>query len=85
MSKEFKPEYPSFARDAGVEGLVLVHALIGKDGRVVRAEVDAKHSIPMLNQTALEAAKRWVFTPATTNGHPVAVWYAIPFRFVLHN
>ena len=82
---QFKPEYPSIARDAGVEGLVVVHALIGKDGRVIRAEVDAKHSIPLLDETARAAALRWVFSPAYFQKRPVAVWYAIPFRFVLND
>jgi len=80
----YKPDYPSIARDAGVEGLVVVHALIGRDGRVLRAEVDAKHSIPLLDETAREAALRWRFTPAYYGGQSVAVWYAIPFRFVLN-
>lgn len=81
---EFKPEYPDLARAAGIEGVVLVHALIGKDGRVMRVELDEKKNVPMLNATALEAAMRWKFTPALSNGHPVVVWFAIPFKFVLH-
>ena len=82
--REFKPEYPEIARQAGVEGLVIVHAMIGKDGRVMRVELDETRSIPLLNEAALEAAKRWVFKPAITNGRPVVVWFAIPFHFVLH-
>jgi periplasmic protein TonB len=82
--REYKPPYPEFAKDAGVEGLVIVHALIGIDGHVLRVQLDPKYSIPMLNETALDAAKKWVFKPAYANGHPVAVWFAIPYRFVLH-
>jgi protein TonB len=63
---------------------VVVHALVGKDGRVVDARVDARRSIPLLNESALAAARRWVFKPALANGHPVAVWVAIPMRFSLH-
>jgi periplasmic protein TonB len=81
---EYKPPYPDLAHDFGVEGLVIVHALIGKDGRVMRVELDEKFAIPLLNQTALEAAKRWVFKPAFTHDRPVPVWTDIPFRFVLH-
>jgi protein TonB len=81
---EFKPDYPDLAREAGVEGLVVVHALIGKDGRVLRVELDPKKNVLMLNAAALEAAMKWKFTPALANGHPVVVWYAIPFKFVLH-
>ncbi len=82
--KEVKPEYPDMARDIGLEGTVLVHFLIGKDGRVLRAELDEKVHVPMLDAVTLEAAKKWVFTPAMTNGHPVPVWEAVPFVFTLH-
>jgi len=81
---QFKPEYPDVPRQAGVDGLVVVHAMVGKDGRVMRVELDEKRNIPMLNATALEAAMKWKFTPALSNGHPVVCWYAIPFKFVLH-
>jgi outer membrane biosynthesis protein TonB len=63
---------------------VIVQALIGKDGHVKRVVVDPKFSIPLLNDSALTAAKQWVFTPASANGHPVMVWYAISYHFVLH-
>lgn len=83
LVRDFKPEYPPLAREAGVEGLVVVYALVGKDGRVLRVELDEKAAVPLLNEVALEAAKRWVFTPAIANGHPITYWFAIPFRFVL--
>ena len=82
--REVKPEYPSIARDAGVEGRVTVHVLVGKDGRVVDAVLASKVQVPMLNAAALEAARQWVFTPGYANGRPVAVWTAIPFHFRLH-
>lgn len=82
--KEVKPPYPDLPREAGVEGLVIVHALVGTNGRVMRVELDDKRSIPMLDQAALEAAKRWVFTPAIWNGKPIPYWCPISFRFVLH-
>ena len=63
---------------------MIVHALVGKDGRVVQVRLEPKFSIPLLDETALDAARRWVFKPAFANGHPVAVWFAIPFHFVLN-
>jgi TonB family protein len=81
---QVKPVYPELAREAGVEGFVIVHALIGRDGHVLRVQADSKLSNPLFNDAALDAARRWVFTPALANGHAVAVWLAIPFRFVLH-
>ena len=81
---EAKPEYPSLPKEAGVEGLVVVHVYVGLDGRVMKAEVDPRHSVPMLDGAAKEAALKWVFKPALTNNHPVAVWVRLPFRFSLH-
>ncbi len=82
--KEVKPEYPSIAKEAGVEGAVTVHVLVGKEGRVLDAVLAEKIQVPMLNEAALAAARQWVFTPGLANGRPVACWSAIPFRFRLH-
>ena len=81
---QITPEYPEIGREAGVEGLVVVKVLVGKDGRVLDARLDEKHQVPLLNDAALAAARRWVFTPALANGRPVVVWSAIPFHFRLH-
>jgi protein TonB len=78
------PIYPEIAKDAGVEGLVIVKVLVGKTGRVLDARLDEKRQVPLLNDVALAAARQWVFTPALANGRPVAVWTAIPFHFRLH-
>jgi len=77
-----RPDYPAFAREAQVDGLVMVRVLVGRDGRVERAEIE--RSIPLLDQAALETARLWTFDPARVAGRPVAVWIAIPFRFRLH-
>jgi protein TonB len=76
------PEYPDIARDAGVEGTVLVQALVGKDGRVMKTQVTK--GVPMLNDAAEAAVKRWVFKPALSNNKPVVVWVAVPIAFKLH-
>ena len=73
--------YPDIAREAGVDGTVLVQALVGKDGRVKDVRV-VKH-IPMLDDAAVTAVKQWVFKPALSNNKPVAVWVAVPVKFTL--
>jgi protein TonB len=75
------PLYPDIAREAGVDGQVVVQALVGKDGRVKDTRV--VKSIPMLDQAAVDAVKQWVFKPALSNNKPVAVWVAVPVRFSL--
>jgi protein TonB len=78
------PNYPDLAREAGVDGVVLVQALVGKDGHVKDARIQPGKSIPMLDEAALAAVKQWVFKPALSNNKPVAVWVAVPVRFSLH-
>ena len=79
-----KPEYPDLAREAGVEGTVKLQLLVGLDGHVVRAIVRAGGSVPMLDEAAIAAALRTVFTPALANGRPVKVWVTQDYRFTLH-
>jgi protein TonB len=76
------PDYPDLAREAQVEGTVRLLALVDFDGRVKAVQV--LRSIPLLDESACAAVKRWRFTPALANGHPVRVWVAVPVRFSLH-
>ena len=76
--------YPQLARDAGVEGRVVVRMLVGTDGRVRDAFVDPKHSVPLLDAAALASARTCVFVPALVDKHPVAVWVTRPYEFRLH-
>jgi TonB family protein len=69
------------ARQAEVEGTVMVRALVGKDGRVKDAFVT--EGIPMLNEAAVAGAMKYVFKPALQQHKPVAVWVQIPMRFTL--
>jgi len=77
------PVYPDMAREANVDGTVLVQALVGKDGKVKDTKV-VKTDSAMLNDAAANAVKQWIFKPALSNNKPVAVWVAVPVRFHLH-
>ena len=79
---KINPTYPEIAREAGVDGTVLLQALVDKEGKV--RDVKVAKSIPMLDQSAVSAVKQWVFKPALSNNKPVAVWVAVPVRFTLH-
>ena len=76
------PAYPDLAREAGVDGTVMVQALVGKDGKV--KDVRVVKSIPMLDESAKAAVRQWVFKPALSNNKPVAVWVGVPVKFSLH-
>ena len=76
------PAYPDAARKAGVQGVVMVQALIGRDGSVVDTRI--VKSIPPLDDAAAAAVRQWRFKPAMAHGQPIAVWVAVPVRFSLH-
>jgi periplasmic protein TonB len=76
------PEYPESALKSGIEGNVWLKLLVTKDGKVKNVLV-LKSDADIFIQASMDAAKRWVFTPALMNGKPVAVWVSIPFRFRL--
>jgi protein TonB len=75
------PAYPADARAAGVQGIVIIEALIGTDGTVIAAKV--LRSVPMLDDAALEAVRQWRYTPTLLNGEPVEVRMTVTVNFRL--
>jgi len=78
------PQYPEIPLRAGIEGTVWLKIWVTKEGRTKKAEV-VKTDSELFNQAAMDAAMKWVFTPAVMNNGPVAVWVTIPFKFRLQN
>lgn len=74
-----KPKYPGLARKQGIEGTVVLQALVGVDGSV--KEVKVLRGIDELNQAAIDAVKEWKFQPARSKGQPVECWVAAPVWF----
>jgi protein TonB len=75
------PVYPPLARQARIQGNVVLHAIIDKDGKVSELQVISGH--PLLVQSALEAVKNWRYRPTQLNGDPVEVDTTITVSFVL--
>ena len=59
--KDKRPVYPPIAQSARVQGVVIIEATIGPNGRVQEANV--LRSIPLLDAAALDAVKQWQYTP----------------------
>lgn len=76
-----RPEYPDWAREAGIQGTVLLHVLVGTDGRVKRVVVI--RGVRGLDEDASKMVKGWMFRPALSNGNPVEVWVEVPVAFRL--
>ena len=83
--KKVRPEYPQFARNAGIEGKVIVRAEVFEDGNVGAIEiVKSLQSGPGgLDEAAIQAVRQWTFIPAKNQGKPVAVWVIFPITFQL--
>jgi len=77
--------YPEIAREAGIEGTVIVQATIGKDGRV--KETVILKGIPKtgLDEAAMDAIRSIKWKPAYQRDKPVAVRISVPVVFRLKN
>ncbi|MCL4795790.1 MAG: TonB family protein [Bryobacteraceae bacterium] len=76
-----QPVYPPLAKQTRTQGLVVLAALIGPDGRIRNLRVISGH--PLLTQAALDAVRHWRYQPTLLNGDPVEVDTTVEVRFVL--
>jgi len=81
LVRRIEPDYPEIARQARVEGVVILEATTDVFGRVVGVRV--LRSIPLLDAAAIDAVRQWVYEPMLINGRPRAVTFTVTVRFVL--
>jgi TonB family protein len=77
------PEYTKEARDAKIEGTVVVQTEIHTDGRAHNTRV-VRSLEPGLDHNAIEAIAQWEFEPGKKDGEPVAVHATIEINYKLH-
>lgn len=76
------PAYPEAARRAGIDGTVVLDALVGADGRV--EDVQILRGLPLgLSDAAAEAVRRWHYRPARGRSGPVASHKTVRIVFTL--
>ena len=78
---QVNPVYPALARQTRIQGVVVMEAVISKDGSVDRLRVISGH--PFLSQAAIDAVKQWRYRPTMLNGEPVDVITTITVTFTL--
>ena len=83
LVKKIEPIYPLAARQASIEAVVKLHAIIAKDGSIVQLEVISAD--PLLQQAALEAVRQWTYEPTLVEGKPVQVNTTIDVIFELNH
>ena len=81
LTSQVRPEYPALAKQARIQGVVHLFAVIGKDGGVKSLSVISGH--PLLIQAAMEAVRQWTYATTLLNGQPVEVATQIDVNFTL--
>lgn len=79
--RDVPPVYPEVAKQARVEGVVILEATISPEGRV--DDVRVLRGSPLLNDAAVNAVKSWAYTPTLLNGVPVPVVMTVTVSFKL--
>lgn len=78
-----EPQYTKEAKDAKIEGTVVLKVEITSEGRVESVKV-VKSLRPDLDEQAVKAAENWTFKPAMKDGKPVRVYATLEINFRLH-
>ncbi len=79
--KDVPAEYPEAAKEARVQGVVIVEVRIDERGMV--SDVRTLRSIPLLDQAAIDAVKQWQYAPTLMNGVAVPVRMTVTVNFTL--
>lgn len=79
--RDVKPAYPDAAMAQKIEGVVIVQALIGCDGKVADATI--LRGVPELTDAALGAVRQWEYRPTLLSGAPVPVLMTVTVTFAL--
>ena len=81
LIKKIPPDYPGVARQARVQGQVVMKAVIDKNGDIADLTLVSGH--PMLAPAALAAVQQWKYKPYLLNGQPMAVETQVTVSFQL--
>ena len=81
LIRKVSPNYPPLARQARIQGTVVLQAQISKDGSIQNLQLISGH--PILAPAAIEAVKQWKYKPYLLNGEPVEVETQVQVNFTL--
>ena len=79
LVRRVDPVYPDLAMRAQLQGVVILEALVGRDGRV--EDVKVLRSIPLLETAAVDAVRQWQYSPLLLNGKPERFIVTVTLRF----
>src|SRR5271154_4432909 len=81
LLRQVQPIYPQIAKTAHVQGTVILHAIIAKDGSI--QELQYISGPALLMRSAMDAVHQWKYQPTLLNGEPVEVDTTISVVFTL--
>ncbi len=84
LLKKVNPAYPREAREKGLQGVVVVEAVAGKDGKVKDVRPVSSPDT-LLTQAALEAVKQWEYDPHVVDGACKEVLFTVTVAFKLND
>ena len=79
-----RPKYPKEAKEAGIEGTVIVQVFVDEKGKVTETKILKGIPNSGLDEAAIEAIRKTRFKPAKARGKSVGVWISIPVNFRLN-
>jgi TonB family protein len=77
-----EPEYPLLAQRAHVQGVVILEAVVDREGRVEQVKI--LRSIPLLDAAAVAAVRQWRYSPLLLNGTPQRFVLTVTVSFSLN-
>jgi len=81
LVKRVAPIYPPLARQARIQGTVMLRIIISKSGEVRQLQLISGH--PMLAPAAIDAVRQWKYKPYEVDGEPVEVATNVQVNFTI--
>ena len=75
------PRYPAEAMETQTSGKVVMRVLVGAGGAVKDVVVEESAPAGVFDESAVKAARQWMFTPAVKDGKPVEGWVRVPVDY----
>ena len=77
------PVYPPEAREARVQGVVIMEVTLNPTGEV--SDVEVVRSVPQLDEAAVAAVRQWRYEPTLVDGEPVPILLTVTVNFMLRD
>ena len=78
-----RPSYPAISKRMGEQGKVMLRVFVNAQGQPEQIQIQQSSGFDRLDKAAVDAVRRWKFTPGSRNGVAEAMWNIVPINFVL--